>query len=127
MFEKILGRLLNQLLVEYVEGFDSNNLNLSLWTGEVNIENVRLKKDILIKLGLPISVKYSFIRSLRLKIPWKSLTSNKTEVYIDGVYAVLGYIPESEWTLRDEKLVDKRKKEIEDFRTAVLQRYSDQM
>jgi hypothetical protein len=41
---------------------------------------VRLKKDILIKLGLPISVKYSFIRSLRLKIPWKSLTSNKTEV-----------------------------------------------
>jgi vacuolar protein sorting-associated protein 13A/C len=78
MFEKILGGLLNRLLGDYVEGFDSNNLNLSLWSGEVNIENVRLKKEILVKLGLPISIKYSFIRNLRLKIPWKSLTSSKT-------------------------------------------------
>lgn len=78
-------------------------------------------------LGLPLSVRYSHIRSLRLKIPWKSLTSSKTEVYIDGAYIVLGYQPENEWQLRDGKLVERRKREVRDFKEAVLKRYAERL
>jgi hypothetical protein len=45
-----------------------------------------------------------------LKIPWKSLTSSKTEMYLDGVYVVLGKVPENKWELKDGRIVEKRKK-----------------
>ena len=62
MFEKLLGGLLKSLFGDYIEGFDQNNLNLSLWSGEVNIENVRLKKEAIRLIGVPVIVLYSFIR-----------------------------------------------------------------
>lgn len=37
MLEKLLGKVLNGILGDYFEGFDSNNLDISLWSGEVNI------------------------------------------------------------------------------------------
>jgi len=110
MLEKLLGELLNRFLGDYVEGFDPNNLSLSLWSGEVSIDNVRLKKEAVKMLGLPVNVRYSFIRKLRLKIPWKSLSASKTEVYLDGVYLILSYQPESDWQLRNDKLVERRKR-----------------
>ena len=86
MFEAILERLLKRILGEYFEGFDSNNIGMALWSGEVVIQNVRLKATAMSKLNLPLFLKYSFIRSLRMKIPWKSLTSSKIEIYFDGLY-----------------------------------------
>mgnify|MGYP000937875730 CR=1 FL=1 len=127
MFEKLLGGLLKRLLGDYIEGFDASNLNLSLWSGEINIENVRLKKEAMRMLGLPVNVRYSFVRKLRLKIPWQSLTSSKTEVYLDGVYLILGYQPESDWQLRNDRLVEQRKQELNDFKEAVLKRYAERL
>jgi vacuolar protein sorting-associated protein 13A/C len=56
-----LQRLLNNLLGEYLEGFDSKNLSVGLWSGEVLIQNVRVKKSLILSLGLPLELKYSFI------------------------------------------------------------------
>ena len=44
MFEKIVEKLLNKILGEYIEDFSSENLKIGLWSGAVEINNVRLKK-----------------------------------------------------------------------------------
>lgn len=61
MFEGILERILQKVVGEYLDGFNANNLNVGIWAGEIVIQGVRLKKSALLKLGLPLELKYSFI------------------------------------------------------------------
>lgn len=123
MLEGILERILQRILGDYLDGFNSNNLNVGIWSGEVVIQNVRLKRSALIKLGLPIELKYSLIQNLVLKIPWKSLTTSKTELYLDGLYIVIGSVPESKWVLKDERIIEKRKKEVAEYAEAMLKMF----
>ena len=44
MFEKLLQKLINDLLGEYVEEIDQNKLNVGFWSGVVEITEVKLKK-----------------------------------------------------------------------------------
>ena len=53
MFEKLLENILKKYLGQFLEGIDSNNLSLGVWSGNVMIENVKLKPDILKILELP--------------------------------------------------------------------------
>lgn len=125
MFEAILERLLKRILGEYFEGFDSSNLGVGLWSGNVTIQNVRLKASAMSKLGLPLLLKYSFIRSLRLKIPWKSLTSSKIEIYLDGLYVIVGSQPEKDWVIRDAKLIERRRKEVDSYAEQIMKKYDE--
>ena len=68
MLEGIVEKIVQKLLGEYIDGFDSNNLHIGIWSGEVTIKNVRLKKTVLQKLGLPLELKYSIIQHIVLKI-----------------------------------------------------------
>jgi hypothetical protein len=70
-------------------------------------------------------LKFSYIRSLRLKIPWKSLTSSKIEITFSGLYIVLGKQAPSDWEIRDTKIIDQRKKEIDSFAEQVLKKYEE--
>lgn len=46
MFEKIIEQTLNRVLGEYVEGIDRNQLKLGLWSGDLEINGLKLKPDI---------------------------------------------------------------------------------
>jgi vacuolar protein sorting-associated protein 13A/C len=85
MFEKIVERILNPILSEYVEDFNSENMKIGLWSGEVVIKNVKLRKEIIQKLNLPLKIKYSRLGCLKMSIPWKSLGSSKIDIVIDGL------------------------------------------
>lgn len=89
------------------------------------IQNVRLRKDAIARLGLPCILRFSYIRSLRLKIPWKSLTSSKIEIYFSGLYIVLGSQPASEWVIRDARIIERRKKEINSFAEQVTKKFEE--
>lgn len=77
MFESLVERLLNKILGEYVENFSSENLHIGIWSGQVVLKNIALKKDIFKKLNLPFIIKFSRLGCLKLNVPWKSLTSSK--------------------------------------------------
>lgn len=110
-----MERILKKILGEYFDGIDSNNLGVALWSGFVTIQNVTIKKEALAKLGLPAKLLYSYIKSLKLQIPWKSLSTSKIEIYFEGLYLILGSQKEEEWPARNEKVVASRVKEVEDY------------
>jgi vacuolar protein sorting-associated protein 13A/C len=56
VFESLLERVLVPLASEYVTGIDKNNLKVGIWSGNVVIENVSLKKNLVDKLELPINI-----------------------------------------------------------------------
>lgn len=75
MFEKILGKILVQYFGRFISGIDKNNLKLSVWSGNVVIENVNLKPELIEMLELPVKLKHSQVGKMTIKIPWKKLSS----------------------------------------------------
>lgn len=86
MFESLVATLLNRFLGSYIEDFDPKQLNIGIWSGDVKLKNLRLKKDSLDKFDLPVDVKFGHLGELTLQIPWSNLKSKPVKVIIEDVY-----------------------------------------
>ena len=56
MFESIVSSVLNQVLGNYVDNLDGSQLKLGIFSGNVVLKNLKLKKEAVDKLNLPIEV-----------------------------------------------------------------------
>ena len=68
MFEAQVLYYLNQYLGRYVSGLDLQALRISVFQGDLELRNLRLKPEALNKLKLPITVKAGLLGSLKLKV-----------------------------------------------------------
>lgn len=102
MFEEFVSRLLAKLLGEYVEGINTNALQVSLISGQVEINNIRLKASALKQFRLNVKVKEGFIGKLLLTIPWTALHCSSIVVEISQLFLLLEPNPE----LSDEEEFD---------------------
>lgn len=89
MFEELISRLLVRYIGEYVEGINTNALQISLISGQVEINNIRLKSSALNKFRLPVQIKEGFIGKLVLTIPWTSLYSSSVTVELSQLFVVV--------------------------------------
>jgi vacuolar protein sorting-associated protein 13A/C len=71
MFEAQVLGLLQRYLGKYVYGLDAESLRISVWNGDVQLSNLRLKPEALDELNLPITVKSGLLGRLRLKVRMK--------------------------------------------------------
>jgi hypothetical protein len=55
-----------------------------------------------------------------MTIPWKSLTSSKIEVLLEGLELVVSELPIADWDCRDSRIIEKRKQELQTTCEAVL-------
>ena len=46
MFESLLNSILEKTLGQYIEGLKKEDLEVSVWSGDVELNNVKIKKDI---------------------------------------------------------------------------------
>lgn len=88
MAKQLLLSVLVDTLGKYVEGLNDSNLKIGVWSGKVQLENLKLKSGVLDKLNLPITVKHGSLKKLKLKVPWASLDSKPVRVILDGLYIV---------------------------------------
>ncbi|KAH9250088.1 hypothetical protein BASA81_012135 [Batrachochytrium salamandrivorans] len=90
MAKSLLLRVLRDTFGHLVEGLESDNLQVAVWSGEIHLENLSLKKDALDAFqDLPLEIKVGRIKSLRISIPWTRLGSEPVKISIDGVYALV--------------------------------------
>lgn len=68
MFEAQVLGLLERYLGKYVYGLDAESLRISVWRGDVELTNLRLKPEALDDLQLPIAVKSGLLGRLTLKV-----------------------------------------------------------
>jgi hypothetical protein len=58
MAKALLLRVLRDTFGHMVEGLESENLQVAVWSGEIHLENLSLKKDALDSLqDLPLEIK----------------------------------------------------------------------
>lgn len=83
MFESILERLLSTYFGRFITGLDKENLHVGVFSGNVQIENVSAKPEIIDLLELPLNLAFSHIGKLQMKIPWTKLSSAPVEVILE--------------------------------------------
>eukprot|EP00826_Nyctotherus_ovalis_P003732 TRINITY_DN10768_c0_g3_i1.p1 TRINITY_DN10768_c0_g3~~TRINITY_DN10768_c0_g3_i1.p1 ORF type:complete len:187 (+),score=50.98 TRINITY_DN10768_c0_g3_i1:183-743(+) len=74
MFEDLLEKILRKFFGDYIENLDHENLHVGVlflhspkvWSGNVKLENVNLKKSILRQLRLPFALKFGKIKLLNV-------------------------------------------------------------
>ena len=86
MLESIVSNILNRLLGAYCENLNTNQLNIGIWSGDVKLRNLRLKREALDKFHLPISCKDGYIGELTASIPWSNLRGKPVQVLIKDIY-----------------------------------------
>lgn len=102
MFESLVANLLNRFLGAYIEDFDPKQLNIGIWSGDVKLKNLRLKRESLDKFRLPINVKFGHLGELTLQIPWSNLKGKPVKVIIEDVYLLASPIVLNEFDLQEE-------------------------
>lgn len=108
MFESILEKILVNSLGKFIEGLDSNSLKMSIWSGDISIGNIAVKREVFSQLQLPINMKFSYVGKLVLKIPWKSLGSSPVEVLLEDIFVILEPVTKDAWVPIDFMDVQQR-------------------
>ncbi|UJR16774.1 hypothetical protein I4U23_003674 [Adineta vaga] len=88
VFRSIVSYFLDKYLGDYIENLDTKKFKLNLWQGDVVLEDLYLKSDILANYNLPVTIKKGHIRKLSLHISWKHLYEHPIKISIDGFYVL---------------------------------------
>ncbi|KAL1920744.1 uncharacterized protein VTP21DRAFT_11379 [Calcarisporiella thermophila] len=86
MLESLVANVLNRFLGAYVTNLNVNQLNIAIWTGEVVLRNLQLKKEALDKFNMPVDVAEGFLGELVMSIPWSNLRSKPVRITIKDIY-----------------------------------------
>ncbi|KAE8355847.1 hypothetical protein BDV28DRAFT_20786 [Aspergillus coremiiformis] len=102
MLEGVVANLLNRFLGIYVKNFDAKQLNIGIWSGDVKLHNLELRREALDQLHLPLNVVEGHLGELTLSIPWSNLRGKPVKVDIEDVFLLAApkedadYDPEEE-------------------------------
>ncbi|KIJ26914.1 hypothetical protein M422DRAFT_55307 [Sphaerobolus stellatus SS14] len=86
---EVLQAFLNRICAPYIENLDSDKLNYGLTSGQLTLQNLRLKRSALDKFRLPVDVLEGHLGRLSLTIPWTSLSSRPVEITIEDIYLLV--------------------------------------
>lgn len=74
-------------LQPYVDGIDAKDLQLSLWSGKLELKDVKVKEDVLGLLGVEgVRVPKGLVKRICITLPSKTrILSGKISIQVDGV------------------------------------------
>lgn len=123
MLNELITWVLNTYLGKYLEDFNPAQLSVALasgrnykyliaqnpyillviFKGEVELENVPIRKDALRSFGMPVETMSGTIGRIKLQIPVRQFRSSPWSIVIERVYGVFGPKDLSEWESDKEK------------------------
>ncbi len=87
----------------YVKNFDPKQLNVGIWSGDVKLRNLELKREALDQLHLPINVVEGRLGELTLSIPWSNLRGKPVRVNIEDVFLLSAPKSEDDYNAEEEE------------------------
>uniref|UniRef100_A0A1A9X0W3 UBA domain-containing protein n=1 Tax=Glossina brevipalpis TaxID=37001 RepID=A0A1A9X0W3_9MUSC len=97
MLNELITWILNTYLGKYLENFNPAQISIALVSGEVELENVPIRKDALKSFGIPVQALSGCIGKIKLQIPVRQFRSSPWCITIERVYAVFGAKDLNEW------------------------------
>ncbi|KAL3428164.1 hypothetical protein PVAG01_01673 [Phlyctema vagabunda] len=103
MLEGLVATLLNRFLGMYIKNFDPKQLNVGIWSGDVKLRNLELRREALDQLRLPVNVAEGHLGQLTLTIPWTKLGSAPIKIFIEDVFLLAAPKEDAEWDEEEEE------------------------
>ncbi|KAI9714321.1 MAG: hypothetical protein M1820_000282 [Bogoriella megaspora] len=103
MLEGLVANLLNRFLGMYVRNFDPKQLNVGIWSGDVKLRNLELRREALDQLHLPLNVVEGHLGQLTLQIPWSNLRGKPVSVNIEDVFLLAAPKVDAEYNEEEEE------------------------
>ncbi|KAG9201093.1 hypothetical protein G6514_006005 [Epicoccum nigrum] len=102
MLEGLVSNLLNRFLGMYVQNFDPKQLNVGIWSGDVKLRDLELRREALDQLRLPLNVVEGHLGSLTLSIPWSNLRGKPLKVQIEDVFLLAAPKEDADYDAEEE-------------------------
>ena len=115
MFEGLLERILQEKLGRYLDGLDKENLKVGVWSGNLLLENLKVKKSALDEFKLPIKVVFGRIGKLNATVPWRSLSSSPVEIILEGLQLVMTPVLKDAWKVLDLNSPERKLAKLEEY------------
>ncbi|XP_076036664.1 intermembrane lipid transfer protein VPS13A-like isoform X3 [Oratosquilla oratoria] len=112
--KKIVAGLVNRWFSQYVEDVNTQEVNDALLAGQVNLTNLRIRKDAFSFLDyyygspLPVEVKRGIIGRVSLTIPYSSFFTQPVIVNIEDIFILV--TPVAEYDEEREKELERSQK-----------------
>jgi vacuolar protein sorting-associated protein 13A/C len=121
MAKRLLLNVLVNVLSDFVEGLNEENLKVGVWSGDISLHNLRIKKNSVQKLPvkLPFDIISGYVENLTIKIPWFDLESKSIVISMNGVYALLNPLDVSRM---DEEEMQQRMLEIIKYKLSLVEK-----
>ena len=103
MLEGLVAGLLNRFLGMYVKNFDPTQLKVGIWSGDVKLKNLELRREALDQLKLPINVVEGHLGELTLVIPWSNIRGAPVKVFIEDVFLLASPKEEAKYDEAEEE------------------------
>ena len=103
MLEGLVSSLLNRFLGMYIRNFDPGQLKVEIWSGDVKLRDLELRREALDQLKLPINVVEGHLGQLTLTIPWSNLRGQPVKVFIEDVFLLAAPKEDAEYDEEEEE------------------------
>ncbi|KAF2036721.1 vacuolar protein sorting-associated protein 13 [Setomelanomma holmii] len=103
MLEGLVSNLLNRFLGMYVQNFDPKQLNVGIWSGDVKLRDLELRREALDQLRLPLNVVAGHLGSLTLSIPWSNLRGKPLKINIEDVFLLAAPKEDADYDADEEE------------------------
>ena len=84
-----VSEILERVLGTYFEGIDTKSLHVSVFSGTVVLDNLRMRPSAFSALGLPLAVKHGRVRHVELELSLRNLRGTPARMHIDGIEIVV--------------------------------------
>jgi len=119
MFERKFKAIIQEILGEFIEDFDDNELQVDNWSGQVTQSQLNIKPEGLrflsSMLGVDLTVEKGVIGSLSLSFNWRALWSQPIRLTLEDLYVVCTPKQNPEPTLFLEKKRRAKRSKLEDL------------
>lgn len=87
-----ISGLISNMLRKYVEPLEGDQVTVSLWNGDAELRNLRLKPMALINAGTPLGVNKGTIEKLKFYYPWGIRDVQPTSIKITDINIDAGFV-----------------------------------
>ncbi|OEH76375.1 hypothetical protein cyc_02576 [Cyclospora cayetanensis] len=110
MLESFLLPRINLALSNIFEDLEAHQVDASILNGFLILRNLKLKRDALAALSLPIDVTYGHVGKLEIKLKLWRLLSEPITVCAEDILIIITSQPPSDWNVeREERVRDQHR------------------
>jgi vacuolar protein sorting-associated protein 13A/C len=84
-----LVRVLNHVLGSFIEDVDKDQLNLSIFSGKVALNNISIRSSVFDSMPIPFKLVYGKVGKIDVDVPVLNIFSSPLKIKIDDVFILI--------------------------------------